>query len=345
MLIPRPEKKVHGTKNLIEGKFQSGQTVSLIEDIITTGKSADNVKRVLNEQGLNVIQTICFLAYFPKKCPNVTYLTSLERVLNVLSPYISKNTRFNILQSFRFRAPTCLTLYPPHLREYVAKKKSQLIIALDDTWDKVKKLIPLLAPYVCAFKFHYDILYQTGYGDFEPRKLMAFAKQYHFLVIRDRKYGDVAKTNKLISGPTGRNQHINIVHMISGTSALPKGPVIVVLDMSTADNLFTPDYINSVICQTKHLPNVLGYVSQHKWWNVDSKLCFTPGITLDKQRVETRTAQIYSTPENKRKDGADLFIVGSAIVKSDDPVSEARRYRDATWNPDVDKVGKYYYDS
>ena len=45
----RKEAKTHGTGNLIEGPFQSGDRVVVVEDVITTGKSAlqaiDSIKQ------------------------------------------------------------------------------------------------------------------------------------------------------------------------------------------------------------------------------------------------------------------------------------------------------------
>jgi orotate phosphoribosyltransferase len=51
----RQEAKSHGTKSLIEGaEHRDGQFLVLLEDVITTGKSAGKAALVLQEAGFNV---------------------------------------------------------------------------------------------------------------------------------------------------------------------------------------------------------------------------------------------------------------------------------------------------
>lgn len=47
----RKEAKSHGTGKLIEGPFQSGDTVAVIEDVITTGSSALKAVAAVREAG------------------------------------------------------------------------------------------------------------------------------------------------------------------------------------------------------------------------------------------------------------------------------------------------------
>jgi uridine monophosphate synthetase len=54
MIFPRLEKKAHGTGNLIEGAFNKGETVLLLDDLITTGKSKFEALDVLESEGLVV---------------------------------------------------------------------------------------------------------------------------------------------------------------------------------------------------------------------------------------------------------------------------------------------------
>jgi orotate phosphoribosyltransferase len=59
----RPKPKEHGLGNQIEGQYQSGQKVLVIEDLISTGKSSLQAVDALLEKGLNVIGMVSIFTY------------------------------------------------------------------------------------------------------------------------------------------------------------------------------------------------------------------------------------------------------------------------------------------
>ncbi|MFD1096676.1 orotate phosphoribosyltransferase [Salegentibacter chungangensis] len=59
----RPEPKSHGRKNQIEGNLEEGQTVVVIEDLISTGKSSLNAVKALKEAGANVKGMLAIFTY------------------------------------------------------------------------------------------------------------------------------------------------------------------------------------------------------------------------------------------------------------------------------------------
>lgn len=59
----RPKPKEHGLGNQIEGFYEEGQKVVVIEDLISTGKSSLQVVDVLKEQGLEVIGMVSIFTY------------------------------------------------------------------------------------------------------------------------------------------------------------------------------------------------------------------------------------------------------------------------------------------
>lgn len=59
----RPEAKSHGRQNQIEGKLDPNQTVVVIEDLISTGKSSLNAVKALEEAEANVKGMIAIFSY------------------------------------------------------------------------------------------------------------------------------------------------------------------------------------------------------------------------------------------------------------------------------------------
>lgn len=59
----RPKPKEHGLGNQIEGFYEAGQKVVVIEDLISTGKSSLQVVDVLKQQGLQVEGMVSIFTY------------------------------------------------------------------------------------------------------------------------------------------------------------------------------------------------------------------------------------------------------------------------------------------
>lgn len=72
LIFLRKEAKNYGTKKLIEGVYQPGERVLLIEDVITTGKSILESIPPLQEEGLIVEEIIVFADRGQKGIENLT---------------------------------------------------------------------------------------------------------------------------------------------------------------------------------------------------------------------------------------------------------------------------------
>lgn len=59
----RPKPKEHGLGNQIEGFYEKGQKVVVIEDLVSTGKSSLQVVNVLKKQGLEVVGMVSIFTY------------------------------------------------------------------------------------------------------------------------------------------------------------------------------------------------------------------------------------------------------------------------------------------
>lgn len=61
MLLKRKEAKEYGTKKILEGNYQTGDTCLVIEDVVTTGMSIGETTVVLEDAGLKVQDIVCFI--------------------------------------------------------------------------------------------------------------------------------------------------------------------------------------------------------------------------------------------------------------------------------------------
>jgi uridine monophosphate synthetase len=61
MIFPRKEVKAHGTRRLIEGHFEPGETIVVVDDILISGKSAMEGAQKLKSAGLKVEDIVVFI--------------------------------------------------------------------------------------------------------------------------------------------------------------------------------------------------------------------------------------------------------------------------------------------
>ncbi|OGD98017.1 orotate phosphoribosyltransferase [Candidatus Curtissbacteria bacterium RIFCSPLOWO2_01_FULL_38_11b] len=87
MIYVRPTPKVYGKENQVEGKLKRGQTVIVIDDLISTGRSSLEVVRAIRKSGGIVQDILAITTYglkiasnnFEKNKIKITTLTDLNR--------------------------------------------------------------------------------------------------------------------------------------------------------------------------------------------------------------------------------------------------------------------------
>lgn len=87
----RPKRKEHGLGNLIEGFYEPGKRVVVVEDLISTGKSSLQVVDVLRNAGLEVVGMASIFTYgfeeaknnFEKHGVKLISLTDYESLINL----------------------------------------------------------------------------------------------------------------------------------------------------------------------------------------------------------------------------------------------------------------------
>lgn len=106
----RPKPKEHGMGNQIEGAFEVGQNVLVIEDLISTGKSSLQVCEVLKTAGLKVSGMISIFNYgfreaieaFEQANIKLYSLTNYEILINLaISKGLVNESQLNTLLSWR----------------------------------------------------------------------------------------------------------------------------------------------------------------------------------------------------------------------------------------------------
>jgi uridine monophosphate synthetase len=61
MIYPRKEVKAHGTRRVVEGHFEPGETIVVVDDILITGKSVMAGAEKLKSVGLQVNDIVVFI--------------------------------------------------------------------------------------------------------------------------------------------------------------------------------------------------------------------------------------------------------------------------------------------
>jgi orotate phosphoribosyltransferase len=87
----RPKPKEHGLGNQVEGFFEAGQKVVIIEDLVSTGKSSLQVVDVLKQQNLEILGMVSIFNYgfadaeqtFKNAGVELTSLSDYETLINM----------------------------------------------------------------------------------------------------------------------------------------------------------------------------------------------------------------------------------------------------------------------
>ena len=108
----RPQPKSHGRQNQIEGQLDANQTVVVIEDLISTGKSSLNAVDALADAGANVKGMLAIFTYgfdvaeinFNEKGVTLHTLSDYEHLIQQASEtHFVKEEQLNTLMEWRKR--------------------------------------------------------------------------------------------------------------------------------------------------------------------------------------------------------------------------------------------------
>jgi len=210
MILKRKEAKTYGTKQLIEGDYEKGDRVILIDDVITSGGSLLETAIELENVGLIVEQIIVLIDRRPlstgrparighhnKKYP-LRVVFTMEDLLTRLGDH-GVHIPVGLLPKYQFGQRIGLAGSPVgrKLMEIIEKKQSNLVLSADVTnAQELLSLVNLVGPEICMVKTHVDLLTDFNYDKVIP-PLKALAKKHSFLILEDRKFADIGNTVKL----------------------------------------------------------------------------------------------------------------------------------------------------
>mgnify|MGYP006077681407 CR=1 FL=1 len=232
MIFMHKDKKGYGSKKMIEGKYEIGDNVILIEDTITTGSSIIDTITKLENCGIFVSYV---LVLFDRE---TGALNDIKETLNIhvdslfkiskMSHYFSVKQLINqydggkIISSIGTDKKNYLYIKEDNKRlneeenqrqlsikkyEYifnnplstlliglVIRKKTALCLSLDvSSWKTGRNILELCGPYICMVKLHSDLFTDIGNINMFIKELKELARKYKFLIMEDMKLGDVDK--------------------------------------------------------------------------------------------------------------------------------------------------------
>ncbi|XP_019700291.1 uridine 5'-monophosphate synthase [Harpegnathos saltator] len=376
MLIKRKEMKSYGTMKMLEGVYLPGDNCIIIEDVITSGSSILETVDILRKEQLNVTQALVIIdreqgarknlerhKIQVKSLYTVTVLMKYlfeagkvtQKVVDDVSNYLQANQIQNIsvegMLNDRMKLPYCKRVkltknsLTSTLLELMDRKLTNLCLAVDLTrTEKILELANLAGPHIAVLKTHIDIV--EDFNENFVRQLKELAKRHEFLLMEDRKFGDIGNTVTLQynSGIYKIAEWADLitVHPVSGRAVLdalknglPKNikesrGVFLVAEMSCEGALTKGDYLKSAMSMAEEADDlVVGLVCQSNLFSQPGLLQLTPGVKLSKG--SDKLGQRYNDPQSVINAGADLIVVGRGITEADDKLAAVLEYKNQLW--------------
>ena len=323
MILIREDKKQYGMCQQIEGHLEN-RSVVLVEDVITTGSSVESIIHVAKEHGIKISQVICIL---DREAGGVSRLRSLGYNVSALFKMSELTTTQSIGWKIEQNNPIVIKLL-----DVIQSKRTNLILALDLTNSRaILSQLRLVGPHICAVKIHYDII--EDFSEEFINELNSIKHEFNLLVIEDRKLADIPyiALKQLVS--VRKFADIVTVHGLCGPTLIrelnkTQLGILLVHQLSVADNLIDTHYSNKVSDLAQNFSNVIGFVSQGRV--LENYLTFTPGINLN--QTTDNQGQCY---KSIGQTDSDIFIVGRSIYESADIVESVKLHQDLcykTWN-------------
>jgi len=239
LLFTRKEPKSYGTQKLIEGNYEIGDSIILVEDVITSGSSIIETIKKLENNGLIVSLVVVLfnrqtgglldveeqckvpvieiynIDKISKYLKNNNYINEFDYGKIISSIAIEKKNHMNNLQirkqtldneekrleSIKNYDYIMNNPLEKLLMGLVVKKQSALCLSLDvDKWEVGKKILNLCGEYIVMVKLHVDLFTDIINIDLFIKEIRELGRKHQFLIMEDIKLADVDKiTHKKIN--------------------------------------------------------------------------------------------------------------------------------------------------
>ncbi|XP_075222950.1 rudimentary-like isoform X2 [Lycorma delicatula] len=376
MVMRRKEAKSYGTKKLVEGHFNTEEKILIVEDVVTSGSSILETYNDLIQSGLVVTDAVVVVdrqqggtANLQKNGIKIHPLITLSQVMDILHAagkvdldivkavnyYISINqVPFNstgkligedrLLMPFNERAAAAKCSLSKTLFDLMLKKKSNLCLAADvNSSEHLLKLAEMIGDNIVILKTHIDVI-----CDFTHKtavELKKISQEKKFLIMEDRKFGDIGNTVRLQYVTHCSWADLITVHALPGSGVLDglkqafselnseQRGIFVVAELSSKNNLITPNYTKEAVTMIDPYRDIVaGFVCQSSSVITSPGLIqLTPGVKL--LAGSDDLGQQYVTPEIAVcEKGADIVVVGRGITEASVPKETAEKIQQILWN-------------
>lgn len=303
LLICREKSKDYGMQKLIEGEFKAGETCLVIEDVVSTGGSILNISKILNSNGLNTI-LFCVVNRNNVLKLNGTLLHYLFNFHDICKPIQPKTIKYG--KKFE------------KLKSIIRKKNSKLCLSADLNKNNFLEIVNIAGPYICLLKIHPEIV-PTGLA----LELLALSLKHNFLILLDRKFGDIGSTmiKQYEYYRLRLPFHFVTAHGISERESIKelceRVDVFLVAQMSS-NTVLSKYYTDRMVSIAEEFG--CGLICQEKLGN--GLITAVPGINLNK--VSDNMGQNYKNVDSVKF--ADIIIVGRGIYEANDIQKEIEKY-------------------
>lgn len=247
-------------------------------------------------------------------------------------------------KTFSSRAALSKSTFAKKLLTLMDSKKTNLAVSADVTSaHELLQIADTLGPEICVLKTHIDII--QDFTSTLTTQLAALARQHDFLLFEDRKFADIGNTvkhqyeggiYKIADWADIINAHVlpgpGIIKGLADVGLNKNRGLLLLAEMSSKGNLLDETYRHATLEMAKqHEDFVFGFITQHALNDEPAWINFTPGVQFN--RRGDALGQQYITPEEAIiENKTDIIIVGRGILKANNRVEEAKKYRSAAWD-------------